>query len=339
MREPSEMKYRPLGRTGLDVSVAGLGTGGLSRLGQNTHQDRAKSLGLIDRAIELGINFFDTAPAYGDSEPILAEALKGVPRAAYILATKLSWSRGGEVISERDAIEACERSLRRLGVDYVDVFQFHGLLRPTYRQAVDRLYPAAVRLREQGKIRFIGVTERPDMLNSRSGSVPATDDRNQDPYADGDLRHDMLAEALKDDVWDTIMVRYGILNFTAEETVFPQALKNQTGVLTMASVRHNLVTQAQLEAVLRAAKADGLVDQDAVPDVDPLGFLVHGGVSSVISAAYKFAAAPKAVSTVLIGTGSLEHLEANVAAILGSPLPGEDQSRIRRSFDGVAISG
>ena len=333
------MQYRSLGRTGLSVSVASLGTGGQSRLGLATHGDRAKSIDLVHHALGTGINFIDTAPVYNDTESILGEALKGVPREDYILATKLSTSRDGNIISEQDAIASCEQSLQRLGVDCVDLMQFHGLLRPKYRDVVDRLYPAMVKLREQGKIRFVGVTERPDAQNSRAAAAPAASTRPKDPYADGDQHHDMLVEAMKDDVWDAIMVRYGILNFTADTPILERAREQQVGVLAMASVRHNLVTQAKLEAAVIAAKADGLMDRDALPDEDPLGFLVHDDVTSVVSAGYKFAAASKAVSTVLIGTGSIEHLEANVGSILGPPLPQEDDARIRKALDGVAILG
>ena len=87
------MTYRSLGRTGLQVSLASLGTGGLSRLGQANHGDRAASIALIDRARELGINLFDTAPVYGESESILGEAMKNVPRSEYIVATKCGWTR------------------------------------------------------------------------------------------------------------------------------------------------------------------------------------------------------------------------------------------------------
>jgi aryl-alcohol dehydrogenase-like predicted oxidoreductase len=333
------MTYRSLGRTGLQVSLASLGTGGLSRLGQATHGDRAASIALIDRARELGINLFDTAPVYGESESILGEAMKNVPRSEYIVATKCGWAREGKIISEADLVESCERSLQNLAVDHIDVFQMHGVLRPTYRQVVDRLFPAILKLQEQGKVRYTGLTERPDTLSSRSAANPAPNKTSADPYADGDLRHEMFVEAMNDDIWDSIMVRYGILNFTAEAPLFEQAIEKQVGVFAMASVRHNLVTRKALEAAIGAAKTDGMIAADALPEKDPLGFLVHDHVESVISAGYKFAAAQAAVSTVLIGTGSSDHLEANVASILGAPLPNEDEARIREALTGITISG
>jgi hypothetical protein len=103
------------------------------------------------------------------------------------------------------------------------------------------------------------------------------------------------------------------------------------GVLNMAAVRRKLTRPAELEALLTDWKARGLVPADALPDKDPLGFLVHDGVPSVVAAGYIFAVHP-AVSSVLIGTGSVEHLEANVAAILSPPLPEADTARLQAIF-------
>jgi hypothetical protein len=107
------------------------------------------------------------------------------------------------------------------------------------------------------------------------------------------------------------------------------------GVLNMASVRVKLSDPAQLEALLADWKAAGKLSADALPERDPLGFLVHGDVDSVVRAGYRFAAAPEAVSTVLTGTANLAHLERNVAALLGPPLPEEDAVRLRALFVGL----
>ncbi|MCY4352872.1 MAG: aldo/keto reductase, partial [Gemmatimonadetes bacterium] len=79
------MEYRILGRTGLKVSIIGIGGGGPTQMGQKTGVDQAGVNRLVQRALDLGINFFDTAAAYGESETILGNALKGVPRDDYIL--------------------------------------------------------------------------------------------------------------------------------------------------------------------------------------------------------------------------------------------------------------
>jgi hypothetical protein len=104
----------------------------------------------------------------------------------------------------------------------------------------------------------------------------------------------------------------------------------------MASVRVKLSDPAQLEALLAAWKAAGKIPHDALPERDPLGFLVHGDVDSVVSAGYRFATAPEAISTVLTGTANIDHLERNVAASLAPPLPEADSARLRALFGGLA---
>ena len=311
------MKYRTLGRTGLRISCVSLGTGGPSRIGQSTHRDETTSHRVIHRALELGINLFDTAAGYGDSEAILGRALKDTPRDQYLVATKFTPTtdadQGGPIISPQQMIESCERSLERLQIEEIDVFQFHGVFPENYRQCVDQLFPAVEQLKTQGKIRFIGVTE----------------------YFHKDPSHRMLEMALEEDVWDTVMVKYGILNQTAEKTVFPRAQRQNVGVFNMSAVRSRLSRQDQLEAIITRWKSAGLVPRAALPEKDPLGFLVHDDVKSVVAAGYKFGVEPAAISSLLVGTGNVAHLEENLATVLGSPLPREDSARIRNLLGSI----
>ena len=120
------MKFRTLGRTGLEVSVASLGTGGPSRVGMKTHGDKAKSVGVIHRALELGINLFDTATAY-TSETILGRALKGVGRDEFVIATKFHPVIEGRACTPEEMLESFERSRSPLGVDTIDLYQFNGI--------------------------------------------------------------------------------------------------------------------------------------------------------------------------------------------------------------------
>jgi L-galactose dehydrogenase len=317
--EEDAVIYRTLGRTGLRVSLAGLGTGGPSKLGQETHKSEAEAHRVIHRALDLGINLFDAAANYGDSEAILGRALRDVPRERFILATKCAPCPnivGPHIISTEELTESCERSLRRLQVDTIDIFQLHSVVPEMYHSVVDQLYPAAKRLQDQGKVRFLGITE----------------------YFFPDAAHKMLELALADDLWDTIMVKYGIMNLAAEWKVLPLAHAGNVGVLNMSPVRVKLTRTGAVEKVIARWKAAGLIAPDCLPDQRPLDFLVHGPVESLAAAGYKFGAGHDGIHSVLIGTGSVVHLEQNVAAILGPPLPEEDGARIRALFGHLAES-
>ena len=312
------MIYHRLGRSGLKVSALSLGTGGPSRIGQRTHADETRSHQVIQRALDLGVNLLDTAATYGESEEILGRALKDIDRQRFYLATKFSPDPGedGTLVDGKDVLASCERSLQRLQTDVIDLFQFHGLVPGNYEEAVERLYPTVQRLQEQGKIRFIGVTE----------------------YFYRDPGHEMLKAALRDNLWDTVMVKYGILNMSAEHEVLPLAKAQDVGVINMSAVRVKLTRPDKLVEIIERWKQLGLLERNAVPGEDPLGFLVHDDVRSIVDAGYRFGAAHDAVSTVLIGTGNVEHLEANVASVLGPPLPAEDMKRLRDLFAHVIES-
>ena len=312
------MIYHTLGRSGLEVSAISLGTGGPSRIGQRTHADESRSHQVIQRALDLGINLLDTAPAYGDSEAILGRALKGVDRERYYLATKFTPDPGeqGKLVDRDAVVASCERSLQRLQTDVIDLFQFHGLVPGNYHEAVERLYPTVQRLQQQGKIRFIGVTE----------------------YFYRDPGHEMLKAALRDDLWDALMVKYGILNMSAEREVLPQARAQNVGVINMSAVRVKMTRPEKLAEMIAKWKSQGLLAEDSLPPEAPLDFLIHDDVCSIVDAGYRFGASDEAVSTVLIGTGNLEHLEANVASVLGPPLPEGDVRQLRELFGQIVQS-
>jgi aryl-alcohol dehydrogenase-like predicted oxidoreductase len=157
-------------------------------------------------------------------------------------------------------------------------------------------------------------------------------------YFFADPAHEMLALALADDLWDTIMVKYGIMNLSAEWKILPLACARNVGVLNMSPVRVKMTRPGEVEKVIARWKTAGLLPRDALLDRGPLDFLVHGSVDSIVGAGYKFGVSHEAIATVLIGTGNVAHLEANVAAILGPPLPPEDSARIRALFGHLAES-
>ena len=152
------MDYTTLGRTGLRVSVLGLGGGGHSRLGRQTGSSEEESIALVQRALDLGINFIDTAEAYG-TETIIGQALRGRRREAVVLSTKKTIHHQGTLIEPDEVRRGLEASLRRLQVAHVDVYHLHGVPADRYDFAREQLVPVLRQLRERGKIRFLGITE------------------------------------------------------------------------------------------------------------------------------------------------------------------------------------
>ena len=192
------MDYVILGRTGLSVSVMGLGCGGHSRLGLATGKTEAEAVALVRKAVDLGINFIDTAEAYG-TEGVVGQGIAGTPRENIILSTKVSPRQNGELATAAQIKERAEGCLLRLQTDYVDILHLHGAAAEDYAYVREELVPALLALREEGKIRFVGITE---------AFIP-------------DPQHRMLAQALKDDCWDVMMVGFNLLNPSARERVFP----------------------------------------------------------------------------------------------------------------------
>jgi L-galactose dehydrogenase len=300
------MEYRTLGRTGLRVSVAGLGCGGNSRLGLGTGKSEAEAIALVRAALDLGVTFFDTAAAYG-TEAVLGKALKGVPRERIVIATKASW---GPLSPER-VVASLDRSLRRLGTDYIDVFQLHGVSPAAYAQAREVVAPALLRERDKGKLRFLGITEA----------------------ASSDAEHRMLERAAADGIWDTVMVAFHMLHQNARERVFPLTRRHRIGTLLMFAVRNIFSRPQRLQATMRALAAQGAVPSWLAASEDPLGFLVHdGGARSLVDAAYRYVRHEPGVDVVLFGTGDQDHLRANIASLLAPPLPEADRDRLRELF-------
>ena len=220
------MEYTTLGRTGLNVSVAGLGCGGNSKIGQGAGQSTADSVALIRRAMDLGVNFFDTARGYG-TEGVLGEAISNVPRDSVVVSSK--HHAGG--VSAEQISAAIDTSLRELRTDYVDVYHLHGVHPDTYDHARDVLAPALLRAQEQGKIRFLGITE--------------TSPHDHDQI--------MLGRAVQDDYWDVrnLFSKPGLLHATMKELAadgrVPDALADQAEPLGF------LVHDGGAESVIDAA--------------------------------------------------------------------------------------
>jgi aryl-alcohol dehydrogenase-like predicted oxidoreductase len=310
------MDYRTLGRTALRVSVLGLGGGGHSRLGQRRGASTDQSVRIVQRALELGVNFFDTAEAYG-TEELVGTALRSVPRGAVVISTKKSIAVDGRLISGGELAQGLEQSLKRLQTDYVDIYHLHGVRDNQYDHAVSELVPAMHRLREQGKLRFLGITEA-------FGS---------------DTGHVMLSRAVGHAYWDVVMVGFNILNQSARERVLAETQTRAIGVLCMFAVRDALSQDEKLRQTIAELVQRGQLDPAAIDMRDPLGFLLSAA-ASVPDAAYRFCRAEPGIDVVLSGTGDLQHLEQNVASILAPPLPENIHHKLVEMFSGVdAVSG
>ena len=311
------MEYRTLGRTDLEVSLASFGTGGPSQFGQNKGLEQRQQTDLVMRCLELGVNLFDTHEGYGESERLLGMALRDVPRDSYHLVTKWSYHSNGGVGRDAAAFEASvERSLKRLNTDYVDVMMIHGPLANEYDSVVERFAPTLERLVEHGKVRFKGFSTR---------------------YI-ADPAQEVVPVAIRShpDLWDVVMLKYGILNQIMAKEALPLASRHGIGVLNMASVRIKLPVPTLLEELIAEWKERGYISGDSVPARNPLGWLVHDDVDSVVSAAYRFAADHPAVASVITGTSSMQHLEANIAALEKPRLPDEDSVRLKCLFGDIA---
>lgn len=152
------MQYRKMGRTGLKVSEISLG----SWLTYGGYVEQENAVQSIRTAYDLGINFFDTANVYerGAAEKVVGQTLRDYPRESYVLATKVFWPMGDgpndRGLSRKHIIEQCNASLKRLGLDYVDIYYCHRFDPETPLEETLRALDDLV---NQGKVLYVGVSE------------------------------------------------------------------------------------------------------------------------------------------------------------------------------------
>jgi L-galactose dehydrogenase len=312
-----------LGRTGLEVSVAGLGTGGYSRLGLGQGKDEAHAVRIIHAGLDLGIDIIDTSSFYG-TEEIVGTALKG-RRDQVVISTKNLMVRedtsltGTSYLTAAEFKQAVEGNLSRLGTDYIDILHVHGVCDHQYDHCRDALVPALQQLRDEGKIRFLAVSER--------------------FYTEP--RHDMLVRALHDDFWDVIMVGFNIVNQSAIHNVLPKCAEKDVGTLCIYAVRSHLGSLEGARKLISDAIAAGEVDPADLAMENPLLFLLEdGGAGSLPNACYRFNRHTPGANVILTGTGSFDHLQENVRSINDPPLPTAIVDKLHRIFGRVnSVSG
>lgn len=309
------MDYTALGRTGLKVSVAGLGCGGDSRVGLGADKSTAESVRLIRLAVDLGVNLIDTGRNYG-TEEIVGAALRELPKDSVVVSTKLQLRRGATADT---VVSGLEQSLRALSVDCIDVFQVHGLLPEDYDYVTAELVPVLLRERDKGKFRFLGVTES------------AVKDGNQT----------MSRRAAQDDCWDVMMLAFHMMHQGIRARVLPQTWARRIGTMMMFVVRRLFSVPGRLRETVAALAKEGRLPAELADDPEPLKFLIHrGGAESLTDAAYRFARHEPGVDVVLFGTSNPDHLRANIASLLRPPLPPADRERVIRLFhrlEGVGL--
>jgi aryl-alcohol dehydrogenase-like predicted oxidoreductase len=314
------MQYTTLGKTGLRVSVAGLGTGGFSRMGLKSGKTEDGAARLVLDAVELGVNFIDTAPPYG-TEGVVGKALKSIPRDKVVVATKSTVRRNGEWWSPERVVQSLDNSLRLMGTDYVDVFNLHAVEPQMYDYALNTLAPALIVQKEKGKIRHIGLTENPIV----------------------DFSNEALKRALHAPVWEVSMVGFHMMHQGARRNVFPLTRERGVGTLLMFAVRSIFADPPRVAREIKELAAKGLVAKSLGDTGDPLGFLIHEtGAANLIEAAYRFARHEPGVDVVLFGTGDAGHLRTNIASLLKPPLSEADRAKLVALFghlEGIGLDG
>lgn len=308
------MEFTTLGRSGLKVSVAGLGCGGAAKLGLGYGHGQAHAVDIVRRALDLGVNFIDTAQYYG-TEPAVGAALEGRARDSVVISTKHKVSLpDGKVFTAQEILAGLDRSLRALRTDHVDVFCLHTVLPREYDRVMAEIVPALLREKDKGKFRFLGITE----------------------FAGRDPRHDTLARALEHDCWDVMMVAFHMLNQNARQRVFPAAIDRNIGTLIMFAVRAIFSAPDRLQNDIRDLVREGRLPKWLGEKKNPLDFLLDdGSAGSVIEAAYRYVRHEPGAHVALFGTGNPEHVEPNVRAILRPRLPEAHLDTIARLFGGL----
>lgn len=328
------MNRRPLGRTGLQVSELGYGcgmVGGLLVRGEYPAMRQA-----VARAIERGLNYFDTAPLYGDgqSEVNLGAILREL-RADVVVGTKVRIAAKDMGRIEAAIAESMEASLRRLGRDSVDLFQLHNLITSQRRSDVGSVTPddlsavihAFETLHRQGKTRFWGIT------------------------ALGDT--EALHRVVDQGGFHTLQTVYNALNPSSGWRVGSHFLYQDYGGLIDKAAANGIGVIAI--RVLAGGALSGTTDRHpiAMQDVAPLAtgrdyaedaararrldFLVtEGQVGSLAEAAVRFAIGKPELSTAMVGTSSLVQLEQAVAAAERGALPPEVVERVHAALHGPA---
>ena len=301
------MEYRPLGRSGMSVSQLCLGAMMFGAAGNPDHDDSVK---IIHRALDAGINFIDTADVYstGESEQIVGQALADGRRDSVVLATKAGLPFGRDPnqrgTSRRWITQAVEGSLRRLGTDWIDLYQIHRLDPAT---DVDETLGALSDLVHAGKIRAFGAS-----------NVPASEI----------VEAQWIAERRGRERFRTEQPPYSLLTRAIEHDVLPACLRYGMGVLVFSPLAGGWLSGryrkgARISGPTSAARAQlfpGVYDSTnpanaaKLDAADALGALADQAGLTLVQLAIAFVTRHPAVTAAIVGPRTMDHLESYLAA-------------------------
>ncbi|MGE0700822.1 MAG: aldo/keto reductase [Hyphomicrobiaceae bacterium] len=326
---------RRLGRTGLDVSLLTFGCGAVG--GLMTKGDPADQLAAVKRALALGVNFFDTAPLYGDgaSERNVGRILREL-KPDIVLGTKVNIPPEGKSNVAAAIARSIDESLQRLGRDHVDLLQLHNSIstgskpRDLHPDVVlGEVAPAFERLKQAGKIRFAGITAIGDTAALHQVVDAKAFDTAQVVY-------NLLAPAAGRSVPAGYPAQdYGRLLERAQAagmgTIVIRVLAG--GALSGTEARHPL----GMAVVAPIGSGDDYAaDVKRARQLDAA--LAGAGAADTVELAIRYVASHPAVSTLQVGIATPAEFEGAAAAILKGPLPGQALASIAALQDGFARS-
>jgi aryl-alcohol dehydrogenase-like predicted oxidoreductase len=289
------MQYRTLGRTGIQVSPYALGALMFATSMGNAPEDSAR---IIHKALDAGINFVDTADAYGDSEEVVGQALEG-RRDDVVLATKFGRPTGQDPnqqgASRRWIVTAVENSLRRLRTDHIDLYQLH---RPDPHTDIEETLSALTDLIRSGKVRAIGTS-----------GMPAAD------IVDAQW----VAERRGLARFHTEQPAYSILSRGIEREVLPTTQRFGLGTLVWGPLGQGLLTgrvrKNQGNDLRRAGLFQHLNDERRLDVVEKLIPLAAEAGLPMTHLAMAFTIAHPGVTSALIGVRTMDHLDGLLAGL------------------------
>src|SRR5918994_2128182 len=317
------VEYRRLGNSGVKVSEISLG----SWLTYGGGVAAGKAAGCIERAYEIGINFFDTANVYmrGAAEEIVGRALRNYERSSYVLATKVYFPVGDgpndRGLSRKHIMEQCAASLRRLGTDYVDLYQCHRYDENTPLEETLRALDDLVR---QGKVHYIGVSEW--TAEQISDALRIAKEMNLDRIVSNQPQYNMIQRRIEDGVIP-LCEREGI-----GQVVFsPLAQGVLTGKYRPGDAPEEGTRAADPEYNVFMRQ---LINEEVLSAVEGLRSVASEAGLSMPQLALAWVLRQEDVSSAIIGASRPEQVDDNAAAS-GVKLSEDTVSEIDRILDGV----